>query len=352
VPLFYPPQLYVPPKSTGVERVSRRDLEALLSAVTSDELDESGLLEVTAPLFGSRTPTGDLAAVCVYRPLSTDVAHMSALTGRAHRRNGYTSAAAIAAIRHAIDAELCRQEHVRLVGLLALYTGDRAVAEDLAQEVLLRLHQHWPRVRLMGSPHAWLSSVGMNLARSWWRRRYAEQRAYRRLGATRSNASGPPDLPTGVCSTPPPAGGSRSPPLRFRRPRSGGAFVTSAQLVDDRLAVVTGSADGGLHAAVYDVVEDRWIDAPEQAEIPLAYDAMAWDGETLALVRTRPGEMGHIGEGQLDWSVDTPITLRWRFGDDSWTTGTPPPFGLRDYVGAAFDGFRLALWGGMTAAQR
>jgi hypothetical protein len=50
-------------------------------------------------------------------------------------------------------AELCRREHVRLVGLLALYTGDRAVAEDLAQEVLLRLHQHWPRVRLMGSPH-------------------------------------------------------------------------------------------------------------------------------------------------------------------------------------------------------
>jgi RNA polymerase sigma-70 factor (sigma-E family) len=88
-------------------------------------------------------------------------------------------------------AELCRREHVRLVGLLALYTGDRAVAEDLAQEVLLRLHQHWPRVRLMGSPHAWLSSVGINLARSWWRRRYAEQRAFRRLGATRSNASGP-----------------------------------------------------------------------------------------------------------------------------------------------------------------
>jgi hypothetical protein len=127
--------------------------------------------------------------------------------------------------------------------------------------------------------------------------------------------------------------------------------VTSAQLVDDRLAVVTGSADGGVHAAVYDVVEDRWIDAPEQAEIPLVYDAMAWDGETLALVRTRPGEMGDIGEGQLDWSVDTPITLRWRFGDDSWTTGTPPPFGLRDYVGAAFDGSRLALWGGSDGSS-
>ena len=38
-------------------------------------------------------------------------------------------------------AELCRREHVRLVGLLSLYTGDRAVGEDLAQEVLLRAHQ-------------------------------------------------------------------------------------------------------------------------------------------------------------------------------------------------------------------
>ena len=82
-------------------------------------------------------------------------------------------------------AELCEREHVRLVGLLALYTGDRAVGEDLAQEALLRLHQHWPRVRHMASPHAWLSSVGLNLARSWWRRRFAEQRAHRRLPRAR-----------------------------------------------------------------------------------------------------------------------------------------------------------------------
>ena len=82
-------------------------------------------------------------------------------------------------------AELCEREHVRLVGLLALYTGDRAVGEDLAQEALLRLHQQWPRVRHMASPHAWLSSVGLTLARSWWRRRFAEQRAHRRLPRAR-----------------------------------------------------------------------------------------------------------------------------------------------------------------------
>ena len=129
-------------------------------------------------------------------------------------------------------------------------------------------------------------------------------------------------------------------------PTVGGMFVTSAQLVDDRLAVVTGSTDGTLHAAVYDTAEGRWIDAPDQIDVLLTYDAMAWDGETLALVRTRPGGVGHAGDARLDWRADAPVTLRWRPGDDRWTAGAPAPFGLREHAGAAFDGGRLALWGG------
>jgi hypothetical protein len=134
-------------------------------------------------------------------------------------------------------------------------------------------------------------------------------------------------------------------------PTTGGASVTSVQLVDDRLAVVTGSADGGVHAAVYDVAEGRWIAAPSQVDIRLVYDAMGWDGETLVLVRTRPGELGWAGDGRLDWRVDRPITLRWRVGDEGWTTGASVPFGLRDFVGAAFDGSRLALWGGSDGSS-
>jgi RNA polymerase sigma-70 factor (sigma-E family) len=88
-------------------------------------------------------------------------------------------------------AELCRREHVRLVGLLALYTGDRATGEDLAQEAFVRLSQHWLRVRDMASPHAWLTSVGINLARSWWRRRYAEHRANGSVGIARAAAPTP-----------------------------------------------------------------------------------------------------------------------------------------------------------------
>ena len=58
--------------------------------------------------------------------------------------------------------------------MLALYVGDRGLAEELAQEALIRLCQHWPRVRRMERPGGWLTRVAMNLARSSWRRRAAE----------------------------------------------------------------------------------------------------------------------------------------------------------------------------------
>jgi RNA polymerase sigma-70 factor (sigma-E family) len=80
-------------------------------------------------------------------------------------------------------ADICHREHPRLVGLLALYVGNLAVAEDLTQEAFVRLHQHWPRVQHMASPRGWLATVGMNLSRSWWRRHFAQQRAQRRLEA-------------------------------------------------------------------------------------------------------------------------------------------------------------------------
>jgi RNA polymerase sigma-70 factor (sigma-E family) len=86
-------------------------------------------------------------------------------------------------------AEICHREHPRLVGLLALYVGDRPVAEDLAQEAFVRLHQHWPRVRAMDSPGGWLTTVAMNLARSWWRRHFAHQRAQRRLASQPEGAA-------------------------------------------------------------------------------------------------------------------------------------------------------------------
>ena len=124
-------------------------------------------------------------------------------------------------------------------------------------------------------------------------------------------------------------------------PTTGGLSVTSAQLADDRLAVVTGSVDGSLHAAVYDVGTREWTAAPPPDEIPRVHDGMAWDGETLVLVRTRAGEAA--------WQVDAPVTQRWTPGEDHWEAGARPPVGVRNFVGTAFDGQRLAVWGGTTA---
>lgn len=77
-------------------------------------------------------------------------------------------------------AALCAREYPRLVGALALLTGDRELARDLAQEAVVRLCRDWPRVREMGSPGGWLHRVGVNLARSRFRRLGAELRANQR----------------------------------------------------------------------------------------------------------------------------------------------------------------------------
>lgn len=83
-------------------------------------------------------------------------------------------------------AAFIHQEHRRLVGLLALQVGRVAVAEELAQDALTRLCEHWPRVRRMANRRGWLNRVAINLANSWWRRRYAERRANRRHGPEQS----------------------------------------------------------------------------------------------------------------------------------------------------------------------
>ncbi|MBK5222514.1 MAG: sigma-70 family RNA polymerase sigma factor [Acidimicrobiia bacterium] len=81
-------------------------------------------------------------------------------------------------------AEFCDAIRDRLVGSLTLYCGDRGVAEELAQDALVRVWEQWPKVGVMAAPEAWAFRVGTNLARSWGRRRSAERRARGRLGVT------------------------------------------------------------------------------------------------------------------------------------------------------------------------
>ncbi|MGH2819222.1 MAG: sigma-70 family RNA polymerase sigma factor [Actinomycetota bacterium] len=87
----------------------------------------------------------------------------------------------------------CELHHPRLVGMLSLYCGDAAVAEELAQEALLTACRQWRRVRAMDNPAGWLHRVGVNLANSHYRRRSAERRARDRLEG-RSGTRSSPDV--------------------------------------------------------------------------------------------------------------------------------------------------------------
>lgn len=73
-------------------------------------------------------------------------------------------------------AEFCQAVRTRLVGALTLACGDRGIAEELAQDTLVRVWERWP----LESPEGWTFRTGFNLASSWRRRRGAERRANRR----------------------------------------------------------------------------------------------------------------------------------------------------------------------------
>jgi RNA polymerase sigma-70 factor (sigma-E family) len=95
--------------------------------------------------------------------------------------------------RRDMDGELsafCFEEWPKLVAVLSLYCGDRDLAEDVAQEALLRVCVHWATVARADAPDRWLYRVAFNLAKSHWRRRKVARRIEAR---TRRSASSPVD---------------------------------------------------------------------------------------------------------------------------------------------------------------
>jgi RNA polymerase sigma factor (sigma-70 family) len=77
----------------------------------------------------------------------------------------------------------CEEQHPRLVGMLGLYCGDRSVAEELAQEALMKACRDWRRVRSKDDPAVWVRRVAFNLTNSYFRRKLAERRARERLAS-------------------------------------------------------------------------------------------------------------------------------------------------------------------------
>jgi len=78
-------------------------------------------------------------------------------------------------------AAVWRIESARIVGALARYTGDFALAEDLAQEALAEALVTWPRDGVPRNRAAWLLTVGRRRAIDAFRRRSALDERYATL---------------------------------------------------------------------------------------------------------------------------------------------------------------------------
>jgi RNA polymerase sigma factor (sigma-70 family) len=92
----------------------------------------------------------------------------------------------------------CATAHPQLVAALTHHTGDRWLAEELAQEALIRAGDNWARVGKLASPVGWAFRVGANLASSHFRRRRAERRALQRRGVDDGGAYLDADTPDRV----------------------------------------------------------------------------------------------------------------------------------------------------------
>ncbi|MFF0611797.1 RNA polymerase sigma factor [Nocardia tengchongensis] len=92
-------------------------------------------------------------------------------------------------------AAVWRIESARIVGALARYTGDFALAEDLAQEALAEALVTWPRDGVPRNPSGWLLTVGRRRAIDAFRRRAIRDDRYavlaRELGEGGTATGGP-----------------------------------------------------------------------------------------------------------------------------------------------------------------
>jgi RNA polymerase sigma-70 factor (ECF subfamily) len=80
-----------------------------------------------------------------------------------------------------------RQEYRSVVGLVFSLTGNLAAAEELTQDAFVEAHKRWGTLSTYDDPGGWLRKVAMNKARSGFRRRAAEARAYaRHVGRARA----------------------------------------------------------------------------------------------------------------------------------------------------------------------
>lgn len=89
--------------------------------------------------------------------------------------------------RAAVEA-VWRIESARIVGALARYTGDFALAEDVAQEALAEALVSWPTDGVPANPAGWLLTTGRRRAIDAFRRRAARDERYASMAVGRTES--------------------------------------------------------------------------------------------------------------------------------------------------------------------
>jgi len=95
--------------------------------------------------------------------------------------------------RRAVEA-VWRMESARIVGALARYTGDLALAEDVAQEALAEALVGWATGGVPDNPVSWLLTTGRRRAIDVFRRRSAGDERYAALARDLDETAPGPDL--------------------------------------------------------------------------------------------------------------------------------------------------------------
>ncbi|GAB3922456.1 RNA polymerase sigma factor [Microlunatus endophyticus] len=97
-------------------------------------------------------------------------------------------------VRRTVEA-VWRIDSARMVGALARYTGDFALAEDVAQEALAEALVSWPRDGVPATPAGWLLAVARRRAIDSFRRNNTRDEKYAQLArdATAGVPAGAPD---------------------------------------------------------------------------------------------------------------------------------------------------------------
>lgn len=140
--------------------------------------------------------------------------------------------------------QFCQEAYPRLVGGLAHQCGSLEVAEDAAQESLIRACRRWEHVSRLDSPLGWCFHVGANVATSWFRRRRTERAATARLAsAVSARADGGDDDEAIVLR----ASLQRLP----RRQREALILRFLLDLPVEQVAQLTGSSPGAVRATTH-----------------------------------------------------------------------------------------------------